>query len=295
MDAQSPPPALGEDIEIAARLRRLDGAESVFLAGHGKVLRIIAGDLQKDPGIGAALVSLSRRMQEAWAETEAGRDALRIADRAAGGLQRHGMRFVVLDIGEQREVIPAPEPPEMGLQIAFERGAGAEIGELLGVHRIGEELDAARYEDRLLFRQRAGLFISRRQLACLDLAGLDIGLIEGVDADDRAGDRGGDLPAKELLAELVTVFEGDAHDGLAGALQRIDGAILCHVRTVIETDIGEEAVAAVDGGRAKRLGIDPDQPLTLLTPRLGDELLEARRVVGDARRSYRRDLVSAHP
>src|SRR5260221_13242404 len=260
MNAQSPPPALGEDIEIAARLRRLDGAESVFLAGHGKVLRIVAGDLQEDPRIGPALVSLSRRMQEAWAETQAGRDALRIADRASGGLQRYGMRFVVLDIGEQREVIPAPEPPEMRLEIALERGAGAEIGELLGVRRIGEELDAARYEDRLLFRQRAGLFISRRQLACLDLAGLDIGLIERVDTDDRAGDRGGDLPAKELLAELVTVFERDAHDRLTGALQRIDGAILCNVRTVIEADIGEQAVAAVDGGRSGRLRLPPGHP-----------------------------------
>src|SRR5258708_38350309 len=125
------------------------------------------------------------------------------------------MRFVVLDIGEQREVIPAPEPPEMRLEIALERGAGAEIGEFLGVRRIGEELDAARHEDRLLFRQRAGLFISRRQLARFDLAGLDIGLIEWVDPDDRAGDRGGDLPAEELLAELVTVFERDAQDRLA--------------------------------------------------------------------------------
>src|SRR5260370_8669479 len=111
MDAESPQLALGEDIEIAARLRRLDGAESVFLAGHGKVLRIIAGDLQKDPGIGAALVSLSRRMQEAWAETEAGRDALRIADRAAGGLQPHGMRVVLPHIGGPAQINPPPHPP----------------------------------------------------------------------------------------------------------------------------------------------------------------------------------------
>src|SRR5258708_25001687 len=100
MDAQRAPPALGEDIEIAARLRRLHGTETVRRAGHGEVSRIIAGDLQKDTAIGSALVGLSGRMHEAWAEAEAGRDTLRITYRSAWRLPRRGMRGIVFDITE---------------------------------------------------------------------------------------------------------------------------------------------------------------------------------------------------
>ena len=40
---------------------------------------------------------------------------------------------------------------------------------------------------------------------------LDVGLVERVDAEDRAGDRGGDLPADELAAEVDRVV--DARSG----------------------------------------------------------------------------------
>ena len=38
MDAQRAPPAFGEHVEIAARLRRLDDAETRLLAGHRQIL-----------------------------------------------------------------------------------------------------------------------------------------------------------------------------------------------------------------------------------------------------------------
>ena len=77
MDAQRAAVALDEHLEIAARLRRLDDAERVALAGHRQVRGVVAGDLQEDAGVGAALVGLAGRVQEARAEAEAGRDARR--------------------------------------------------------------------------------------------------------------------------------------------------------------------------------------------------------------------------
>ena len=46
------------------------------------------------------------------------------------------------------------------------------------------------------------LLVGLGQRARLDLACLDIGLVERVDADDRAGHRGRDLPAEEFLADV---------------------------------------------------------------------------------------------
>ena len=59
-----------------------------------------------------------------------------------------------------------------------------------------------------------------------DLAGLDVGLIEGVDADDRAGDRCCDLPAEKFLAEAVGVGDGDADYGLSGFFDGGDLGVL---------------------------------------------------------------------
>src|SRR5882724_4907010 len=46
-----PPAALGENVEIAARLRRLDNAKRVGVTGHRQVIGVIAGDLQENPTV----------------------------------------------------------------------------------------------------------------------------------------------------------------------------------------------------------------------------------------------------
>ena len=48
---------------------------------------------------------------------------------------------------------------------------------------------------------------------------LDVGLVERVDAEDGSGDRGGDLPADELGAEVDRVGEVDPDDRVAGRLE----------------------------------------------------------------------------
>ena len=158
--AQRAPAALGKDLEIAARLRRLDDAERVGLAGHRQVLGIVAGDLQEDAAVRPALVGLSRRMLEARPEADAGRRLGPVADHPAEALHHLDMGGVALDIGEQRGVIAGADPPEMRLQrrrearrLRLQRGF---------VARIGEQLDPVAFEERALLGQRPGLLIGRR-------------------------------------------------------------------------------------------------------------------------------------
>src|SRR5215470_14483300 len=62
--AQGAPAALRQHVEIAARLRLLDNAEGVGLAGDRQVLAVVAGDLQEDAAVRAALIGLPRRVLE---------------------------------------------------------------------------------------------------------------------------------------------------------------------------------------------------------------------------------------
>ena len=83
MHAKRTPAALGEHVEIAARLRRLDDAEACLLARHRQILGIVGRDLQEHAAVGSALVGLAGRVQEARPETDAGRDLLAVAQQRA--------------------------------------------------------------------------------------------------------------------------------------------------------------------------------------------------------------------
>ena len=52
----------------------------IFRPGTGKSLRVVGGDLQDHPAVGATLVRLAGRVQEARAEAHAGGDVLGVAD-----------------------------------------------------------------------------------------------------------------------------------------------------------------------------------------------------------------------
>ena len=75
-------------------------------------------------------------------------------------------------------------------------------------------------------RQRAGLLERRGQFAGLDFARFDVGLIERIDAEHRAGDRGRDLEAEKFLADMLDRFLRDADHGMAGLLQRRELALM---------------------------------------------------------------------
>ena len=67
--------------------------------------------------------------------------------------------------------------------------------------RVGEELEAAAAHRRRLGRQAAVALVGGGQRLRLDLARLDVRLIERVQAHHVRRDGGGDLPAEELLAD----------------------------------------------------------------------------------------------
>src|SRR5205807_9077667 len=105
MYAQGPALALCQYVKIASGLRGFYGAESVFLARHWEIGSVIAGDLQKDAGIRAAFICLAGGVQEPWAKSQTGGDALAIANGVAHGLQAAFMLTVHLDVGQQSQIV----------------------------------------------------------------------------------------------------------------------------------------------------------------------------------------------
>ena len=133
------------------------------------------------------------------------------------------------------------------------------------------------------------------ELARLDLARLDVGLVERVDAHHRACHGRGNLPAEELARQRVDVGHVDPHDGPPGGYQRLDGRILGVVGRGRESKVDEQAVGPVRGRRAEGLAVDGDNGVAVLSGRLGNQLLEPRAQVVDARRDDGRELVDAQP
>src|SRR5581483_5940789 len=105
---------------------------------------------------------------------------------------------------------------------------------------------------RRALRRDVRLLAGGQDLPRLVLARLHVRLVERVDAEDRAGDRDRELPAEELLAELV--LAGEPH--------------------VLRLPV--RAVRRFAGGR--------NEPLALLACRLGDQLLGPQTEAGLALR-----------
>ena len=92
------------------------------------------------------------------------------------------MRVVALDVGKQREIVSFAQTAEMLLETGCKRARAC--GEHLGIRLVREELDALISQDRRFCRQLPAVLISRREFSCLYFAGLDVGLIEGIDAEN---------------------------------------------------------------------------------------------------------------
>src|SRR6266478_7733532 len=70
--------ALGQYLEIAARLCRLHHAKGVLLAWHWQIIRVVAGNLEEHTGVWAALISLPGGMQKPRAEAATGGHSLAV-------------------------------------------------------------------------------------------------------------------------------------------------------------------------------------------------------------------------
>src|SRR5437763_2979570 len=109
------------------------------------------------------------------------------------------MLAVHLNIGKQSKVITRGKLAQMCAQKSNQRILLAQV---CGVAIIGEQLDSVFLENWFFFRQVSSLFILTGQLARDYLAGFDVWLIEGIDANDGTGYGGGDFPAEKLLANV---------------------------------------------------------------------------------------------
>src|SRR6202051_2634682 len=114
MDSNGASPALVQHFEIADRLRQLHRCEIKVASRQSDFLAMLGRDRDEDAFVRAALVGLSGRVQITRPEARNRRYALGIADSGADGIERGLMRLGLLDIGEQREVIPGAELTEMG-------------------------------------------------------------------------------------------------------------------------------------------------------------------------------------
>ena len=186
------------------------------------------------------------------------------------------MRLIAFDISEERDVIPPSRVGfrQMTAQIARQRVVPSELG---AIFRIGIEREPVFAEQGLLLGQSMRFLIFGAQRPRLLLAQLDVGLVEGIDAQHRAGDGGRDLEAEKLLAQVPGVPHDDARDGMSRPRQRPDELVLARIFAPFELDIDEEAVAAVALNGPKRLVDDGDQPFFLLARAFREELLQPGR------------------
>ena len=151
-----------------------------FWSGHRQIGRIVAGDLQKDSAVGSTFVSLAGGVQEARTESQTRSHSLAIAQRLAQFLQECFVLRVHLDVSQQRKVIAGTDAIKMRAQISRQRFVAAgSFRQSVGILRIGEQLDAAVFENRLFGGQGSSLFVFVGQFASRDLAGFDVRLVEG--------------------------------------------------------------------------------------------------------------------
>ena len=216
----------------------------------------------------------------------------RIAHAVAYRLQRLFMRLVHLDVGQERKVVARPQPVQMRLEVSLQCVIALQhlrqVGRILFVC---EQRDSVAGEDRCLGRQGSGLFVRVGQLPRCDLAGFHVRLIEGIDAEDGTGHGRRELPAEELLAEVVGIVERNPHDRMPGSLQRLNRCVLGRIRRRLQSQIDEDAIAPVEVRCAERFPIDGDQPLSVFACRLCHQLFQPGAKIVDARRRDDRHFV----
>src|SRR5262249_10935651 len=113
MHAQRASSTLSEYREISACLRRLDDTECVFLFRNGKIIGIVAGDLQEDAAVRPSLIGLARGVQEARAKSQNSCDALFVSDLMADSFERRFILGVHRDVSQESEVISVAHSLEM--------------------------------------------------------------------------------------------------------------------------------------------------------------------------------------
>ena len=281
MNADHPATVVPQRLQVTRRLGALEDREGERLSGDRHVGPVVGRDLDVDAGVGTALVQLARAVQEAGSEPERGREMAPVADRDPKSLEGALVVIVRRDICHQCDVVAGAR----GVQMRGERARGT------ASTNVAVDPQRAVADRRVLIRQRAALLVLLQDGVGVVLRLLDVGFVERVDGEIRAGDRGRELPAEELRSQVVRVGEVEDDDRMARALERVDRAVELGITADAQGD--EDAVARVDLGITDRLVTDRDDSLALLAGALGDQLLRPQGEALDASRREDGHLVTA--
>src|SRR6266545_5214214 len=98
---------------------------------------------------------------------------------------------------------------------------------------------------------------------------LHVRLVEGVDAENMAGDGRREFPTKKFTAEVVPVFQVQMEDRMLMCAQRLDLPVERDVLFSFETKVYEEPICPICGGREDRFLCHGDNSGAFLTSALG--------------------------
>ena len=157
---------------------------------------------------------------------------------------------------------------------------------------IGEGGQAARAQARLFGR---GVLEAVEDLLGPVLRRLHVGLVEGVDLEQEARGRGGDLPQQELRAEVEVIVELEAQHGVARLLERGQRRVDGRLRPALQGQAHERPVSMIRGRRAERLARDGKNAVAFLARGLRHELLDPEAECFERRRQHEGQLVAAVP
>src|ERR1700743_3199011 len=103
-------------MKIATSLGCLHNAEGIFLLRYGQIIGVIAGNLQKDSGVGTAFVSLSGGVQKARAKTKTRSYMLAVTYCMADQLKLLFMVGIHLNVAKQGKIIASAKLIEMSTE-----------------------------------------------------------------------------------------------------------------------------------------------------------------------------------
>src|SRR6266550_3476194 len=129
------------------------------------------------------------------------------------------------------------------------------LGEVGSILLVGKKFYAFVFEDWLFIGKGTGFLIRRCQVPSGNLAGFNVRLVKCVNAEDGTCNCGCDLPSVKLLTEVVVIAHCDTDNRMAGFFECGDLCVLLRVSRRLESQVGEDAILAVDLRPANRFTV----------------------------------------
>ena len=257
-------------------------------AGDRQVARIVTRDLNEQAVVRAALVELTRGVQEPGSVAERGRQPQMVPKARANGLKERSVLACPVEVRHEGHVVSRPRLAEEPTEITLNR--------LRRMPALPVELNPVQLEQRSVIRKPALGAELRQQPVGVVLALLHVRLVESVDAEQRARGRGRHFPAEKFLAKVQFVRQFDPDHRVSGAFERaqsrLDRAGLRAVVAVrLELQVDKQPVFSVACRLPQLFAGDGHETLAFLPGALGDELLRPVAESLDFRRRDERDLV----